>query len=214
MEHHAAVETLAVERYVLEEMSELERHEFEAHYFECSQCAQAVREAAAMAAGARLAAGQRPARIPLTPPARAGGVRWTTVAPLAAAAMFAIVAGYQALITIPALRTASGPRVMAQVALAPASRGEPSVVPVAAAAQGVALSLDVNAPPGVTRLAYQLSTSTSSVVLSGAADAAPPGTPFVLWLPAGMVAPGEYQITLRDAARDAREIGVYRFVVR
>jgi hypothetical protein len=214
MEHQAAVESLAVERYVLEEMSELERHEFEAHYFECVQCAQAVREAAAMAAGARHAGGQRSARIPLAGAAPTTGRRLMLVASLAAAAALAIISGYQAMITIPELKTASGPRVMEPFALAPASRGEPAVVPAAAAAQGVAFSLDVNAPSGTTRLAYQLSKSAGSVLLSGAAAAPLPGTPFVLWLPAGTLAPGDYQITLSDPSAGAREIGVYRFAVR
>ena len=43
MTHEKAVQTGASERYLLEEMSELERHAFENHYFSCVECAEDVR---------------------------------------------------------------------------------------------------------------------------------------------------------------------------
>ena len=38
-----ANESLAAERYLLDEMSEIERYDFEAHFFECEACATAMR---------------------------------------------------------------------------------------------------------------------------------------------------------------------------
>lgn len=43
MTHQQAVDTLASERYLLDEMREPERFEFEAHYFDCEECAEEVR---------------------------------------------------------------------------------------------------------------------------------------------------------------------------
>ncbi len=50
MEHKTAIKTLAAERYLLGEMPDEERDEFEAHYFTCTECAEEVRHAAALAA--------------------------------------------------------------------------------------------------------------------------------------------------------------------
>ena len=45
--------TMASERYLLEEMSELERHAFEEHFFSCADCAEDMRTIEMMRAGAR-----------------------------------------------------------------------------------------------------------------------------------------------------------------
>lgn len=46
MDHDQAVQTHAVERYLLKEMTPSEREEFEAHYFDCTACADDLRAAA------------------------------------------------------------------------------------------------------------------------------------------------------------------------
>src|SRR5580692_9218965 len=53
MNHLQAVKTSAPERYLLEEMSELERHAFEEHYFSCADCAEDVRLGALMREGGK-----------------------------------------------------------------------------------------------------------------------------------------------------------------
>src|ERR1700753_3963763 len=47
MNHHDAVERLAAEKYLLNDMSPAEREEFEEHYFECRECAADLRATAA-----------------------------------------------------------------------------------------------------------------------------------------------------------------------
>jgi hypothetical protein len=54
MTHEDALETLASERYLLGDMSELERHLFEDHYFCCAECAADVRDGALMRDAAML----------------------------------------------------------------------------------------------------------------------------------------------------------------
>jgi len=54
MTHEDALETLASERYLLGDMSELERHLFEDHYFSCPDCAADVRDGALMRDAATL----------------------------------------------------------------------------------------------------------------------------------------------------------------
>lgn len=46
MDHDHAVQTHAVERYLLKEMTPAERLEFEEHYFDCVVCAEDLRAAA------------------------------------------------------------------------------------------------------------------------------------------------------------------------
>src|SRR6266481_4099882 len=53
MTHQEAVDTLAVERYLLDEMSDEHRQTFEEHYFQCETCADDLRIATAMLQGAR-----------------------------------------------------------------------------------------------------------------------------------------------------------------
>jgi hypothetical protein len=208
MDHHDAVRTLAAERYLLEEMSEAEREEFEAHYFECPTCAESVRTGAALADAARagrVAAGAAPL-------ARTRG-SMATVLPLAAAAALALVAGYQAFVTIPGLRRAiDTPQALAPIAVPPVSRGEGVVV--ARTDGAVVLALDINVDALSPQLVYDLRTDGGDVVLSGQSPVPPQGTPLLLLLPGKSLTSGQYAIVVRDSASPAREVGTYRFIVR
>lgn len=212
MTHDDAVTTLATERYLLDEMSELDRHEFEEHYFTCAICADDLRAGAALAEAAR--ASGAATSMPAGPPATVVPFRrrWTAsaVAPLAAAAALAVVAGYQSLVTIPALRDALAPRAVAPVVLAPASRGEETVV--GAGAEPLVLSLDVNVPQASRELVYDLRTDSGTVVVTGRTPTPLPGTPLVLMLPRGIAA-GAYVVAVR-AADDPGAGNTYRFRVR
>ncbi|HEY3741286.1 MAG TPA: zf-HC2 domain-containing protein [Bryobacteraceae bacterium] len=53
MDHQIALNTQAVERYTLDELTSPEREEFEEHFFTCADCAAALREHEAFAANAR-----------------------------------------------------------------------------------------------------------------------------------------------------------------
>jgi len=110
MNHEIAKTSLAVERYLLEEMPAAERNEFEEHYFTCGECAREVAASQAFvsnltAAGARALV---PVRVPvweawlerLRPPA------WLKPAILqpALAGLFLVVIGTQNFYQIPSLR--------------------------------------------------------------------------------------------------------------
>lgn len=221
MRHQHATDTLAAERYLLDEMTEQERYEFEAHYFECVECAEIVRAGAAMAAGAR--AGRISQVAPITPirpvtpvtpvaPAAERQSRLFTFVPLAAAAALALVAGYQALVTIPGLRARMSPRAVHPVALAPASRGEAPVIPITTAREGITLMVDVSA--GAGPLSFQLDGPADTSRLSSTAEAPAAGLPLIIWLPPNYLTAGEYQLAVRSAAQPGQELGRYRFVVR
>src|SRR5262252_5269488 len=118
MNHREAVETLALERYLLDEMADQERDAFEEHFFSCAECAEdaraggAMRDAVAAGMATAAAAKMSPAARLLTMPAPRRRLS-SIVVPWAAAASLALVAGYQAFIAVPALRRNARPTVLA-----------------------------------------------------------------------------------------------------
>jgi len=124
MKHSEAVETMAAERYLLDELKPEARDSFEEHVFECPECAFDLRTGAAFIAGTRdtlpglgltepteiaksASCGSRLRESPATPLPRL----WAWAAP-ALAASLAILA-YQNFETIPSLRSAAAvPRLL------------------------------------------------------------------------------------------------------
>lgn len=214
MEHHEAVRTLAAERYLLEEMNDDERDEFEAHYFDCGACADSVRTGAALADGARKTGVSSPLPLPVPGVPRSSRSLLSFV-PLAAAAALALVSGYQAFVTIPALRAGiESPRALAPIAVAPVSRGEGAAVPLEQTNGPLLFSLDINVDPQSPQLVYDLRTDAGVVVLSGVAPAPSQGTPLLLLFPGTSLTSGQYAIVVRGNGSSSREVGTYRFVVR
>jgi hypothetical protein len=218
MQHEQALATRAAERYQLGEMTEQERYAFEAHYFECQECADDVLAGARLEDAVRL--GEPPARIaafsadnrPRQVDAPDEHRRLAVVIPLAAAAVLALVAGYQALVLVPALREASGPQALTPIVLRPLSRGDLPVVPAGSGL--VTLALDVNFPVTAAGLVYDLQTDAGSMVSTGPVPAPPSGVPLLLLLPGNTLTTGRHVLTLRDASDRSIEIGVYRFIVQ
>ncbi len=103
---HEQLQEHATQRYFLDEMSEAERNEFEEHYFDCAICAAEVRDAARLlAVGREIAREQQAAPAPVTEIRKfRPWVTWYPRLATAAAAVFAIVIGWQT-VTIQSLRT-------------------------------------------------------------------------------------------------------------
>jgi Putative zinc-finger len=203
MTHEHAVNTMASERYLLEEMSELERHAFEEHFFSCADCAEDLRTAELMRAAARHEGRSEP--IPFKPRAVR---RWSVAVPWAAAASLALVVGYQA-ISRPPLDV---PYALEPVTLRPTSRGA-DVVQLGPDSRSVALAVEANAPAGATEWVYELREADASPVANGRLPVPAPGTPLLLVIPASTLkAPGRYVLSLheREGAPSAVE---YRFDV-
>jgi hypothetical protein len=223
MTHAQAVDTHAAERYLLDEMRELERYAFEEHYFDCAECAEDVRTGALMREG--VAAGLMPAAAtgsaatpesaaPAPPGAPRSSGGWRTGLPWAVAALLALTVGYQSLWVVPGLREQGiAPQALAPVTLRAATRGAETTV--ARPATGViTFALDVNGVPTDTRLAYDLRTADGSSVASGTAVAPSPGTPLLLLVPGSAVrAAGSYVLTVRASDGAAAAPVDYRFTL-
>lgn len=217
MDHDALVRTHASERYLLGEMTELERHQFEEHYFTCAECAEEVRTGARLAAAARAVFAEEAAAPAPEAPRRAWRewLRWPVLAPSFAAACLAMVVSYQSALVIPALRQTAEPQALAPAVLHAATRGEgPDVPAVRLPAAGfVALALDVNAASPGARLGFRVQSSAGGVLHAGEAVAPPPGVPLVVLIPRQRItSPGAYEVALTDAA--AKTLALYPFSVQ
>ena len=215
MDHQQAIASHAVERYLLDEMSDADRDAFEEHYFSCPTCAEDVRVAAVMRDGVKagLLAARSPERSAAVLPISSRRP-WhaSVVLPWAAAAMLALVAGYQA------VRPAAAPpmpvtQALSPISLRPASRG--AIVTVPRPKEGMAvLALDVIAVDPGAALTYDLRTVDDQSVASGVAQAPPAGTPLLLLVPATTLkAAGGYVLLVRAGAAQDPPIAEYRFAV-
>ena len=222
MTHTEAVNSLASERYLLDEMTEPERDDFESHYFECDDCAEDVKIGSLMRDGAKagLVAGPQVARIATFTPvqkrteeavitARSLSQAWyrSAALPWAVAATLAVVVGYQS--TGP--RTPASPTAEAlnAVLLRPASRGTAPAVSISPS--HVALALDVDAG-GAPEISYELRDTAAAVVTSGRAPAPAAGSPLLLVIPTFTLKPQQqYILSVRDAAQPDRALGDYAF---
>jgi hypothetical protein len=217
MTHQEAIDTLAPDRYFLNEMSDGERETFEEHYFTCADCAEEIRAAAAMIAGAKAGfAGGAATRgvVSMAAAARRRPTWYHSVAiPWATAATLAILAGYQSLWVVPSLQREALPVALVPVTLRPESRGREPVVPPGAPGRPITLAIDINDAPSGAELIYVLSGTDGTRKISGRASAPEPGTPLFLLIPASTrLPPAHYSLTVQDAATN-HPLGEYRFEV-
>jgi hypothetical protein len=214
MTHQEALDRLASERYLLNEMNEVERFEFESHYFDCTECAADVRlgemlRQEARRAGATAVEPGRPAKV-LT------SAKWwrrpMVAAPWAAAASLALVASYQSLVTVPALRDAVVPQAIEPVMLRGATRGAATTVSIMPGQRFVALLADVLTPPQSSTLTYEILDANRTSVASGQSALPSSGAPLMLLVPVDeLQRTGRYTLVLRGADQNA--IGEYEFDV-
>jgi hypothetical protein len=217
MTHQEAIDTLASDRYLLDEMSDGERDTFEDHYFSCTECAEEIRSAEAMIAGAKagLAGGSTGGRVVSMAGAASRRPIWyqSVALPWAVAATLAILAGYQSARVVPSLRRDASLMALAPVTLRPESRGSEPVVPPAGPGRPITLAIDVNDAPPDGELTYALTKADGTQLVSGRASAPKPGTPLFLLIPdSTQVTPAHYILTVQNAATN-HPLGEYRFEV-
>jgi hypothetical protein len=209
MTHQQAIDSLAAERYLLGEMTELERHRFEEHFFACVHCAEEVREAALVRKAVRSAGAAVSTDDRIT--ARASRVR--VALPWMIAATLTVVVGYQSLAVIPALRVAASPQALTPGVLSPATRG-PRIAQVKRTQHFLALSVDVDAADQPSVLLYKVRHGRDTDVLAGEAPAPAPGLPLFLLIPTSYFrAPGGYVLTVRNASQPPGSAVEYRFAI-
>jgi hypothetical protein len=201
---------LAVERYLLDEMSEIERFAFEDHYFDCVECADDLRTAEKLRQAVRggMLSDRSSAKLVAMPVHRErGGWRPSILLPWAAAATLALAVTYQSL--APG-RGALQVQTLAPITIRPDSRGALPTVRKPAGDAAVALALEVAARGG-SELTYELRTSSGTRIAEGRMTAPDSGAPLLLLLPSWTLTPStQYSLAVRTAA-DSQLIGEYRF---
>ncbi|MBZ5632062.1 MAG: zf-HC2 domain-containing protein [Acidobacteriia bacterium] len=230
MEHEQAIQNLAVECYLLGEMSSGEREAFEEHYFECAVCAEDLRSASQFIEDAKdLLAAERPAPAPAVRtrpaavPTRSGWDWMGWLRPQAAAAMIAalvVVAGVETFSTIPGLRRQvedfGSPRVVKSTVLRQVTRGGAATVS-AAAGEPVVLMFDPPESPEVSArspLTFLVKSADGGVVFELPGEAPALGEQITLSVPRLTLMPGNYTLVVQTAGASGKtpqELGQYPF---
>jgi hypothetical protein len=231
MEHERAIQNLAVESYLLGEMSPAERESFEEHYFECAVCAEDLRAAAqfmedakVLMAGDSTAMASVPARVRAAEAPKASRWDWLGwLRPQAAAAMIAVlvvIVGVQTFSTIPALHRQVNdietPKIVKSIVLRPLTRGDASTVR-AGAGEPVVLVFDPPESPELSAgspLKYVVKAVDGRPVFELAGVAPNPGERITLSIPRLNAPPGDYTLVVEGgvgSANPQRELGQYPF---
>jgi len=164
MNHDEAVQEMATERYLLDELSPELREAFEEHMFDCQECAFDVRSGNVFLTEAKV---QLPAIIASAAPKESPRVEsrpakkpwWSFLtAPAFAVPAFAMLLGviaFQNVSTIPSLRSAATePRIMPWSSLHIGTRGAEPTIVQADRKQGAVVLIDV--PLGYSSYAIDL----------------------------------------------------------
>ena len=218
MTHQQSLDGLASERYLLDEMTEVERFEFEEHYFDCAECAEDVKlgdmiRQEARRAGPAMAANPQAGRPAVVLTSAKWWRRPMVAAPWAVAATLALAVGYQSLVTVPGLRDAVAPQSIEPVMLRGATRGAATTVSITPGQRFVVLSADLLTPPQSSWLSYEILDANRSAVASGRSSVPASGAPLMLLVPVDeLQRAGHYTLRLRDSNQNT-VIGDYAFDV-
>lgn len=109
MDHHDAIQLQTAVKYVLGELSPVQREEYEEHYFDCAECAVDIKALATFADTTREVLRQERDNefAKNLVPARAGWLRWLqpiAAVPAFAALLLMLIIAYQNTVTIPQLK--------------------------------------------------------------------------------------------------------------
>src|SRR6266853_3221505 len=233
MDHNEAIRLQVAVKYVLGELSQVQRDEYEEHYFDCAECAVDIKALATFADTTREVLRQERANqfAKELAPARGGWLRWLqpVVAVPAFAALLLIIA-YQNTVTIPQAKNAQA-RATTEIygqsfLLQPSDtrRGNEAIVNEAPLevqpTEGFILQLDFNPSSSFPAYLGQLQDSSGRVLQQFAVPAAKVKQELHLPVPAGLISrSGQYSVVFfgaepvtRKAVNDSR-VQYYTFSV-
>ncbi|HXC08745.1 MAG TPA: zf-HC2 domain-containing protein [Steroidobacteraceae bacterium] len=223
MDHQDAVRRGAIEKYLLNEISQPERDEFEMHFFDCRECAEEMRTTSAFLAGAKLEL----RRTQLTQPVPAAAKKpWFEVfrRPAVAAPAFALlllIVAYQAIVTLPRFAGAraqpENPQILTSLTLSGGKRRD-GAVPIAAIANGQPLLLTLDIPTAERFLSYAcvLIAPSGAVVWRLPVSATEAKDTVAISVPSDRLSPGNYRLLVQGrtgAGGDPVDLANYRFTL-
>ncbi|HTV06533.1 MAG TPA: zf-HC2 domain-containing protein [Acidobacteriaceae bacterium] len=210
MDHNQAIRTMAVERYLLNELTPEDREAFEIHFFSCSECSYDLRAAAAFMHEAKAQLPEfatssyvHPQHAIPTAESRPQTTAWWRPALIIPAflALLAIVA-YQSLVTAKAMRSVSTqPRFVPRVLLQAGDPASAQATVAATRGRGVVLLIDLPRPDLTYKsysvdLKYPESSRTWTETICAAAATGNPSEPLSLFIPAAGLQQGPYHFSI------------------
>jgi len=176
MDHGEALQMMAAERYLLDELTPEERDAFELHMFGCHECALDIRAGASFISEVKSqlskTVAEPPAPVPapgpqLKPTSKKGG--WSLLwQPAFAAPAFALLLGviaFQNIATIPSLRrSATEPRVLYSNPIHIGTRGSSHTAVEADRKEGLALSIELPQSSTYSSYVFELDDPTGKTV--------------------------------------------------
>jgi hypothetical protein len=226
MDHNEAVQQMATEKYLLDELSPELRDAFEEHFFDCPECAMDLRAAAAFVDEARV---QLPELSgPLSVPSASSVSRgpqtaakkepwWSALwRPVFATPVFAtllLIVGYQNLVTYPALRLAANEAVLSPtVYLHAGTRAGGHTAIEVDRKQGIALVVDRPPQQDYTSYLFQLYDPQGKLALSLSAsnDGQPADGTLSLAIPGAGLSDGAYTLAISGLASNGDRTEIER----
>jgi Putative zinc-finger len=229
MDHGEAVQQMAAERYLLNELTLDAREAFEEHLFDCHECALDLRAGAAFVEAAKAQLPKLTGALPVPAPSRFRKPRvqrewwFSWLQPAFAVPAFAsllLVLGYQNLVTYPGLRAvAVQPRLLPWAPLHGATRGGALMTITADRKHGVALPVDLPAPSSLEAYAsycFDLYNPEGKLAWTGVV-AAPNesesgGQRLSLVIPGAMLQNGAYSLVVSGAGAHGERTVIDRYV--
>jgi hypothetical protein len=242
MDHNEAVQQLAVERYLLDEMPSELRDEFEEHMFDCADCALDLRAGAAFVQEAKLqlpelvasSKAQRatvPATapvwaVPKSAPGRSAPARYESRArdwfawlrPVFAvpafAAMLAVI-GYQNLATIPGLRTAATePRLVPWTSFHTGTRGGARLEVPADRKFGAVVAIEVPQETLYAKYVFELYDQQGKQIWTQTVSGSSNGDgTFSLMIPGAELEQGAYTLVITGATPQGGQTEIDRHIL-
>jgi hypothetical protein len=220
LDHLKVTKRNIADRYVLGELSQVQREEFEEHYFECVDCAEDVRAFMAISSNSRSVLvdvpdyGEPAANRGWTRPSWFQALRsWRppaiyAIAPALAMLALTITTTYQSI----TLRSQLVAQAVPQFVLRPDARGDESVITVQQQGHFLVLAADV---PGAPReVKWQVrGVGSQAPLMEGTAAGPPPGSSLSVLIPASKLSTGQYVLVLcpDGISSEAGPEVVYRF---
>ncbi len=229
MEHSEALQQMAAERYLLDELTPDAREAFEEHLFDCPECALDLRAGVAFVEEAKAQLPKLPGTMPAPVPVRSREPKaergwWQSwFQPAFAAPVFAsllLVIGYQNLVTYPGLRAAANqPRLLPWTPLHGATRGASHLAVTADRKHGVALPVNLPLEPGIANyISYSIDLYDPQGRLAWTGVVAAPGEvargdqPLSLVIPGAMLRNGAYSVAVSGVAPHGERTVIERYV--
>jgi len=207
MDHNEAIRLQAAVKYVLGELSPVQRDGYEEHYFDCAECAIDLKALATFADTTREVLRQEKVNsfAKDAVPARGGWLRWfqPVIAVPAFTALLLIIA-YQNAVTIPRAREATtqnaGQLFTSSFSLQMANtRGGEEVKVQVHSAESFALDFDFTPSRTFESYVCQLQDESGRSVLQVSLPGSSANKEAHLVVPAGLVRPGKYTLVFAGA---------------